>query len=72
MYKDVLSHDPLSGESGQRLRDEVLRWGGGRDPWEMLAGLLGGEDAELIMKGGVERMRAVGNWGAGDIGVSMK
>ncbi|TIB73974.1 hypothetical protein E3Q24_00880 [Wallemia mellicola] len=59
VYKDVLSHDPLSGESGQRLRDEVLRWGGGRDPWEMLAGLLGGEDAELIMKGGVERMRAM-------------
>lgn len=48
------------------MRDEVLCWGGGKDPWEMLAGLLGGKDAELILKGGVERMRAVGQWGTGE------
>ncbi|TIA89561.1 hypothetical protein E3P99_02036 [Wallemia hederae] len=72
IYKDVLSPDPLSREAGQRLRDGVLKWGGGRDPWEMLGDLLGGKDAEMIAKGGVDRMRAVGNWGAGDIGVSVK
>ncbi|TIB03113.1 hypothetical protein E3P94_00783 [Wallemia ichthyophaga] len=54
IYKDVLSPDPLSRDAGHRLREEVLRWGGGRDPWEMLADLLGGEDAELISKGGVD------------------
>lgn len=72
IYKDVLSPDPLSRDAGHRLREEVLRWGGGRDPWEMLADLLGGEDAELISKGGVDRMKAVGNWGAGDIGVPIR
>ena len=67
-----MSPDPLSREAGQKLRDGVLKWGGGRDPWEMLGDLLGGKDAEMIAKGGVDRMRAVGNWGAGDIGVSVK
>ncbi|KAL8658621.1 MAG: hypothetical protein Q9226_000872 [Calogaya cf. arnoldii] len=50
-------------EGGQRLRDEVLRWGGSRDGWKCLAGLLG--DARL-RGGGSEAMAEVGKWGVKD------
>jgi len=53
--------DGLRG-GGERLKGELLMWGGGRDPWEMVAGVL--EDEEL--RSGDERaMRKVGEWGVG-------
>ncbi|CAG8724525.1 8778_t:CDS:2, partial [Racocetra fulgida] len=33
LWKQVFEKDPLDREAGQRFRDEVLRWGGSRDPW---------------------------------------
>lgn len=50
----------VSREHGQRLRDEVLRWGGGRDGWRCVAGVLG---AERLRDGGAEAMAEVGRWG---------
>ena len=50
-------------ENGQRLRDEVLKWGGGRDGWRCLAGLLGDE---RLKHGGEEAMAMVGRWGVDD------
>ena len=53
--------DGLRG-GGERLKGELLMWGGGRDPWEMVAGVL--KDEEL--RSGDERaMRKVGEWGVG-------
>lgn len=50
----------LSRDSGQHLRDEVLRWGGGRDGWRCVAGVL---DDERLRDGGAEAMAEVGKWG---------
>ncbi|KAI4278476.1 MAG: hypothetical protein L6R38_005241 [Xanthoria sp. 2 TBL-2021] len=50
-------------EGGQRFRDEVLQWGGSRDGWKCLAGLLGDE---RLRDGGPEAMAEVGKWGVKD------
>jgi len=47
-------------EMGERMKEEVLRWGGGRDPWKCLAGVLRDGSVE---KGGGEAMGIVGSWG---------
>lgn len=47
-------------EGGERFKGELLRWGGGRDPWEMVAGVLGDEELRAGDKRAMER---VGQWG---------
>ncbi|KAK9471948.1 peptidase M3A/M3B [Dipodascopsis tothii] len=44
VWRDVFAADPLSRAAGERFRTEVLRWGGGREPWECVRGVLGRED----------------------------
>ncbi|KAF2433781.1 mitochondrial intermediate peptidase-like protein mitochondrial precursor [Tothia fuscella] len=46
--------------AGEKLKSEVLRWGGGRDGWKCVAGVLG--DTRLS-EGGEEAMKEVGRWG---------
>lgn len=50
----------LSRAAGQRMRDEVLKWGGGRDGWRCVAGVLGDE---RLRNGGPKAMAEVGRWG---------
>ncbi|KIW35326.1 uncharacterized protein PV07_02028 [Cladophialophora immunda] len=50
--------------SGERFKEEVLKWGGGRDPWLCLEGLLG-EGKGVLAEGGEEAMLEVGRWGVG-------
>lgn len=50
----------LSPAAGRRMRDEVLRWGGARDGWRCVAGVLGDE---RLGDGGAEAMAEVGRWG---------
>ena len=52
----------VSREGGERFRREVLRWGGGRDGWRCVAGVLGDE---RVREGGEEAMAEVGRWGVG-------
>ncbi|GAA6019551.1 hypothetical protein JCM10207_003740 [Rhodosporidiobolus poonsookiae] len=52
--------DPLSREGGEELKRKVLRWGGGRDPWEMIGELVGSEE---VARGGTGAMEEVGRWG---------
>merc|ERR1711939_1032198 len=54
----------LDREMGERYKEEVLRWGGARDGWKCVAGVLG--DAKLA-DGGTEAMKEVGRWGVRDI-----
>jgi intermediate peptidase len=54
------SSSPLDREAGERLKETVLRHGGGRDPWEMVGELVGSEE---VMRGGEGAMREVGRWG---------
>jgi intermediate peptidase len=55
----------LSRENGEKYKREVLRWGGGREGWECVAGVLG-EEWRWMGKGGEGAMREVGKWGVGD------
>jgi intermediate peptidase len=48
--------------NGELYRDEVLKWGGGRDGWECLGGVL---RDERVKEGGEGAMREVGKWGVG-------
>ncbi|PYH44167.1 mitochondrial intermediate peptidase [Aspergillus saccharolyticus JOP 1030-1] len=61
-------------EAGERYKQEVLRWGGGRNGWECVAGVLGSQNAAnadgRLVEGGDEAMREVGRWGLGRDGVS--
>lgn len=47
-------------ENGEKFKSEVLRWGGARDPWKCLAGVLGDE---RLKEGGQGAMGLVGSWG---------
>ncbi|KAF9439305.1 Mitochondrial intermediate peptidase [Entomortierella beljakovae] len=60
IWDKVFRASPTSRSAGERLREHVLKWGGGKDPWECLGGLL--ED-ERLMKGDQVSMRIVGDWG---------
>ncbi|KAE9400612.1 mitochondrial intermediate peptidase [Gymnopus androsaceus JB14] len=44
---------------GERYKDEILRFGGGRDPWKMVSAILSSPELE---SGDAESMRRVGNW----------
>ncbi|KAF2835910.1 mitochondrial intermediate peptidase [Patellaria atrata CBS 101060] len=66
IWKDVFQRTErgaVERETGQRFRDEVLRWGGSRDGWRCVAGVLGDE---RLVEGGTEAMKEVGRWGVGD------
>ncbi|KAF9977952.1 Mitochondrial intermediate peptidase [Actinomortierella ambigua] len=60
IWNKIFRASPTSRDAGEKLREHVLKWGGGRDPWECLGGLL--ED-ERLCKGDQEAMRIVGEWG---------
>jgi len=55
----VFSNDPLNRETGERYKREVLRYGGGRDPWKMVSTLL---EAPELESGDAEAMKEVGRW----------
>lgn len=56
-------------EAGERYKNEVLRWGGGRNGWGCVAGVLGDSNPSnangRLVEGGDEAMREVGRWGLG-------
>ncbi|KAI1420607.1 peptidase family M3 [Xylaria sp. FL1777] len=53
----------LDRENGERLKENLLKWGGGRDPWRCLSDAL--QDERLI-DGDEKAMRVVGSWGIKD------
>ncbi|KAF2760710.1 mitochondrial intermediate peptidase [Pseudovirgaria hyperparasitica] len=46
--------------AGEKLKQDVLRWGGGRDGWKLISKAL--EDP-MLAEGGEDAMREVGRWG---------
>ncbi|KAI9756369.1 MAG: inner nuclear membrane protein enriched at telomere/subtelomere region [Chaenotheca gracillima] len=54
---------PVCAEAGSTMREEVLKWGGGRDGWKCIAGAL---DDQSLANGDKEAMRKVGEWGIKD------
>ncbi|KAJ2389273.1 Mitochondrial intermediate peptidase, partial [Coemansia sp. RSA 2603] len=64
--------NPLNRDAGERFKNEVLRWGGGRNPWLSLAAVLDNgrtpsADIEAISQGDRSAMRTVGSWQLPDI-----
>ena len=55
----------LDRARGEVYKEEVLRWGGARDGWECLAGVLGDDK---LKRGGELAMKEVGKWGVGGEG----
>lgn len=54
--------DILSREGGEAFKEKVLKWGGGRDPWEMVGDVIGGAEGEQVAKGDEKAMELVGRW----------
>ena len=52
----------LDRKNGERLKENLLKWGGSREPWDCLAGAL---QDERLAKGGESAMALVGSWGTG-------
>ncbi|KAM7208065.1 mitochondrial intermediate peptidase [Naviculisporaceae sp. PSN 640] len=52
----------LDRKNGEHLKENLLKWGGGRDPWRCLASTL---REDRLADGGKEAMALVGSWGAG-------
>lgn len=64
VFRDGENGGAVDREAGERFKQEVLRWGGGRDPWICLEGLMG-EGKGVLAEGGSEAMNLVGQWGVG-------
>lgn len=59
VWRNVFVDNPLNRETGERYKHEILRYGGGKDPWKMVAALLSAPELE---NGDAEAMRKVGMW----------
>ena len=65
MWRTLFNHTPegsISREGGEVLKSKVLKWGGGKDPWEMVGSVVGGHEGEAIAKGDEKAMAIVGGW----------
>lgn len=64
VFRDGRNNAAIDRAAGERFKNEVLRWGGGRDPWKCLEGLIG-EGKGILAEGGDAAMDLVGGWGVG-------
>ncbi|KAL4263410.1 Mitochondrial intermediate peptidase [Pleurotus pulmonarius] len=59
VWRNVFERDPLNRELGEKYKSEVLRFGGGKDPWKMVSVLL---DSPQLETGDADAMKEVGQW----------
>ncbi|ODV89167.1 hypothetical protein CANCADRAFT_32504 [Tortispora caseinolytica NRRL Y-17796] len=59
IYTHLFEKDPLSREAGEKFANEVLKWGGSRDPWECVAGAL---DSPELSNGDDSAMLEIGSF----------
>ncbi|AOA62462.1 Mitochondrial intermediate peptidase [Komagataella phaffii CBS 7435] len=57
IWEHLFAKDPLSRENGEKFRNKVLKWGGSRDPWELVADVL---DEPELKKGDIKAMEFIG------------
>ena len=65
IWSDVFQRSQMGAvdpDAGSRFREQVLRWGGGRDGWRCVGGVLQDGDGALS-EGGKGAMEMVGRWG---------
>ncbi|KAF2481817.1 hypothetical protein BDY17DRAFT_267943 [Neohortaea acidophila] len=68
VWRDLFQRRPggaVDPEAGRLFREEVLRWGGGRDGWRCVAGALRDQDG-VLARGEKGAMEMVGSWGVYD------
>lgn len=56
VWTELFEKNPLSREAGEKFKNEVLRWGGSRDPWVCLSKVL---NVEELAKGDVKAMQFI-------------
>ncbi|TID30404.1 hypothetical protein CANINC_001005 [Pichia inconspicua] len=56
VWNALFEKDPFSREAGEKFKNEVLRWGGSRDPWICLAKVL---NIPELAKGDVKAMNLI-------------
>jgi intermediate peptidase len=59
VWRKVFVGNPLNRKTGEKFKQEVLRHGGGKDPWAMVSALL---DVPYLEVGDADAMREVGEW----------
>jgi mitochondrial intermediate peptidase len=64
VFRDGSNDGALDRAAGEKLKNDVLRYGGGRDPWRCLEDLMGGGRG-ILAEGGDKAMLEVGQWGVG-------
>lgn len=60
VFKSGEDGGSISRDNGEKMKEEVLKWGGSRDPWKCLSGVLGDGRVE---NGDEKAMATVGSWG---------
>ena len=60
VFRNGNDYGGVDREAGERYKQEVLKWGGGRSGWACISGVLGDE---RLKEGGEEAMEEVGRWG---------
>ncbi|EME77770.1 uncharacterized protein MYCFIDRAFT_33481 [Pseudocercospora fijiensis CIRAD86] len=68
IWRDVFQRqvgDAVNPEQGHLFREEVLRWGGGRDGWHCISGALK-DQTGVLAEGSKGAMEQVGKWGVTD------
>lgn len=63
IFRQRFSQDVLNRDAGDAFKRDVLSWGGGKDPWEMVGAML---KNDTVARGGEQAMREVGRWGIHD------
>ncbi|KXJ95454.1 peptidase family M3-domain-containing protein [Microdochium bolleyi] len=63
VFAGGVNNGALSRENGERLKENLLKWGGSRDPWRCLSDAL---QDERLANGDEKAMKIVGSWGIKD------
>lgn len=57
IWDTLFAQEPYSRPSGEKFKNQVLKWGGSKDPWNCIADVL---DKPGLAEGGTEAMRFIG------------
>lgn len=58
VWDSLFAQDPYSRASGTKFKDQVLKWGGSKNPWSCIADVL---DKPELVEGGTEAMKFIGH-----------
>lgn len=64
IFQSGKNNGSVDREAGEKFKNAVLKWGGGRDPWVCLEDLLG-QGRGVLGEGKEGAMLEVGKWGVG-------